>query len=99
MPTPQSTKKCPQCQQWSAWQLLPTDRCELCGALLDPRALQDARERAEQDQQKIPAMLLVEINPEDGLLMRFFKTIIRGGQLLFAAIVAFLVWLVTAVAA
>lgn len=97
--TPQSTKKCPSCQQWSVWQLLPTDRCAHCGALLDPRALQNDQDREELNNRKMPGMILVDINPEDGPFVRFFKTIVRGGQLLFAAIVAFLVWLVTAVAA
>lgn len=98
-PTPESTKKCPNCQQWSVWQLKPTDYCAHCGALLDPRALQSAVDREALANQKMPAMLLIEINPEDGPLVRFFKTIVRGGQLLFAAIMAFLVWLVTVVAA
>lgn len=98
-PAPQSSKKCPNCQQWSVWQLQPTDHCEHCGALLDPRALKNAEAREELANQKMPSVLLVEINPEDGPVTRFFKTIVRGGQLLFAAIMAFLVWLVTAVAA
>lgn len=98
-PTLESTKKCPDCQQWSGWQLQPTDRCEHCGALLDPRALQSAMAREKLANQKMPLVLLVKINPEDGPFMRFFKTIVRGGQLLFGAILAFLVWLVAAVAA
>ena len=97
--TPESTKKCPSCQQWSVWHLLPTDLCTECGALLDPRALQNAVNRDELDNREMPGMILVQIHPEDGPIVRFFKSIVRGGQLLFAAIVAFIVWLVTVVAA
>lgn len=41
----------------------------------------------------------MEIKPEDGGVLRFFKTIVRGGQLLFIAIIGFIVWLVTALLA
>jgi hypothetical protein len=93
-----STKKCPSCQQWSQWQQQATDRCEHCDELLDPRT------HAEDQQQEATERLrggiqLMEINPEDGGLTWFFKTIVRGGQLLFIAILAFIVWLVTALAA
>jgi predicted amidophosphoribosyltransferase len=93
-----STKKCPHCQQWSSWQQNPDDRCAHCGELLDPRAQKNAVAREQLANQKMPTVLLVEIKPEDGAVVRFFKTIIRGGQLLFAAIMAFFVWLVTVVA-
>lgn len=42
--------------------------------------------------------MLIEIKPEDGALVRFVKYIIRGGQLAFAALLAFMLWLVTALA-
>ncbi|WP_262895139.1 hypothetical protein [Hymenobacter jeongseonensis] len=40
----------------------------------------------------------MEINPEDAPLTRFLKTIVRGGQLAFAAILSFIMWVVAAVA-
>jgi hypothetical protein len=92
-----STKKCPACQQWSHWQQQATDQCEHCSELLDPRAHADAQQRAAQEQQK-GGIELMEIGPEDKGLVWFFKTIIRGGQLLFVAILGFIVWLVTAIA-
>jgi predicted amidophosphoribosyltransferase len=93
-----SSKKCPHCQQWSIWQQSPYDHCEHCGELLDPRAQQSAVDREQASRQKMPAAFLVEIKPEDGALVRFLKTVIRGGQLFFAAILAFIVWLVTVIA-
>lgn len=93
-----SAKKCPSCQQWSRWQLDPNDCCTHCGELLDPQAQYSAIEREKRANQKMPAVLLIEIEPNDSAVVHFFKTIIRGGQMLFAAIVAFLVWFVTIVA-
>jgi len=90
-----STKKCPHCQQWSTWQQRSDDRCEHCGELLDPQAYQSDLAREKVAQQKMPSVVLVQIKPEDGPVVRFFKTIVRGGQLAFAAILAFIVWVVT----
>jgi hypothetical protein len=90
-----ASKKCPHCQRWSAWQHTPDDRCEHCGELLDPRAQQSAIEREELEQQKMPPMFLIEIKPDDSAVVRFFKSIILGGQLAFAAILSFIIWLVT----
>ena len=90
-----SSKKCPHCEQWSTWQQRPDDRCEHCGELLDPQAQRSALARDEVAKQKMPAVMLIEIKPDDGAVVRFFKTIIRGGQLAFAAILAFIVWFVT----
>jgi hypothetical protein len=91
-----ASKKCPHCQQWSMWRQQPDDRCEHCGELLDPRAKKNAEARELLANQKTPSVILMEINPEDGPVLRFFKTIVRGGQLAFAAIITFILWVVTA---
>ncbi|UOQ98866.1 hypothetical protein MUN81_05095 [Hymenobacter sp. 5317J-9] len=89
-----STKKCPACQQWSAWQQQAADRCKHCGELLDPRAQQEAQQQAATEHLR-GGIQLVEIDPTDSRTVRFFKTIARGGQLVFIAILGFIVWLVT----
>ncbi|MDJ0366435.1 hypothetical protein QMK33_14850 [Hymenobacter sp. H14-R3] len=95
-----STKKCPSCQQWSEWQLQPSDRCTHCGQLLDPPAHHQAQQEAAAAHQKQKSPVrLIRINPEDGPALRFLKWIGRGGQLLFMAILGLLVWIATAVAA
>ena len=90
-----SSKKCPHCQQWSGWQQRPNDRCEHCGELLDPQAQCSVLAREELAKQQMPSILLIEVKPDDGAVVRFLKTIIRGGQLAFGAILAFLVWFAT----
>ncbi|WP_426060986.1 hypothetical protein [Hymenobacter sp. B1770] len=95
---PLASKKCPNCHQWSIWQQSPNDRCEHCGELLDPQAQKSAVAREKLANQKMPSVVLMEINPEDGPIKRFFKTIVRGGQLAFAAILSFIVWVVAVVA-
>ncbi len=102
MPDPNApytaTKKCPHCGRWTEWQQQPTDRCQHCGQVLEPaRAASDERRQQQADAPLAP-VLLIEIKPDDGPIVRFFKHIIRGGQLAFAAFMAFLVWLVTVAA-
>lgn len=92
-----STKKCPHCGQWSAWQQQAADRCTHCSQPLDPQRVASQQARTEQSQK--PGLTLIEIKPDDGPVLSFFKYLVRGGQLAFAAIMAFLVWLVTALAA
>jgi hypothetical protein len=91
-----STKKCPVCQQWSRWQQQAHDRCEHCGELLDPRT------HAEAQQAAIFGHHFHQLNATArrgrGGLVWLFKTMVRGGQLLFIAVIGFIVWLVTAIA-
>ena len=67
------------------------------GQLLDPQGHNRAQQQAAAEQQK-PAIRLIEIGPEDKGFVRFFKTMLRGGQLLFIALMGFFIWLVTAIA-
>jgi predicted amidophosphoribosyltransferase len=96
-PLPLATKKCPHCGQWTSWQQRPTDRCEHCGQELEPYRAASEQASQERADQAMPKIMLIEINPEDGAMLRFFKRVIQGGQLAFAGLVAFLVWVVTLV--
>ncbi|MCR5889814.1 hypothetical protein LRS06_18970 [Hymenobacter sp. J193] len=93
-----SSKKCPHCSHWSAWRQHSDDRCERCGQLLDPQLRRNEQEREELVNAKMSSVMLIEIKPEDSSFVRFFKYIIRGGQLAFAALLAFMIWVVTALA-
>lgn len=93
-----ATKKCPHCGHWTEWHQQPTDRCQHCGQVLEPYRVASDEARQRLSEQPISSLMLIEIKPEDGAVVRFFKYIIRGGQLAFAALMAFMVWLVTALA-
>ncbi|MBW3128445.1 hypothetical protein [Hymenobacter profundi] len=91
------TKKCPHCQQWSAWNQRPNDRCEHCGGFLDPRAQRRvAEENRKAIEPKEPSLL--EIQSDDNVIVRFFKRIGRVGQVVFGAILAFFIAVITFVA-
>ncbi|RSK44567.1 hypothetical protein [Hymenobacter perfusus] len=96
--TLEATKKCPACGYWSNWQQLTTDQCERCGQLLDPQRLRSEQEREALAQRPVSSLMLIEIKPDDKPLVRFFKHLIRGGQLAFGALMAFVLWLVTILA-
>ncbi|WP_303311710.1 hypothetical protein [Hymenobacter sp. BT730] len=93
-----SSKKCPHCGFWSEWRQQVDDRCERCGQLLDPVRSRSEHTREKEAKEALPGVMLIEIKPEDGKMLRFFKYIIRGGQLAFAALLAFMLWLLTALA-
>jgi hypothetical protein len=92
-----ATKKCPHCGQWTAWQQQPSDCCQWCGKVLEPYRVASNQARQTLADKAMPQMLLVDIKPDDGTALRFLKRIIRGGQLAFAALVAFFVWILTVV--
>lgn len=95
-----SEKKCPHCGQWSAWQQQHDDRCRHCGQLLDPRAqrMHTFREQQRADNKKKLAALLVAVRADDPWHVRVGKRLFNGVQLVFAAIISFIIWLATAVA-
>ena len=94
-----ASKKCPVCGQWSVWQQHDDDRCEHCGELLNPQASAQAAELERLAREPVPQFMLIEIKPTDGSLLRGLKYVARGGQLAFAAIMAFILWVVTMAAA
>jgi predicted amidophosphoribosyltransferase len=93
-----ASKKCPHCAHWSAWQQQPADRCEQCGELLDPQAQHWVEEQAAIARQPVPQFMLIAIKPTDGPVRRSLKYLVRGGQLAFAALMAFFLWFVTLLA-
>lgn len=90
-----ASKKCPHCGFWSPWQQKSDDVCQRCGQLLDPVRNRSEQLRAQESQEPLPQFMLLEIKPEDKGVVRFFKKIIRGGQLAFAATVSFILWFLT----
>lgn len=94
-----ATKKCPHCGRWTEWQQRPTDRCQHCGQVLEPqRAAADEQRQQQADEPLTKGLLLIKIKPNDNPFIKFFKYIIRGGQLAFGAFMAFVMWVLAAVA-
>lgn len=94
-----SSKKCPQCGQWSEWQQQPTDTCAHCGALLDDRILlREAAREAEAKTKNKFELKVIAINPTDSFLVKVGKRIIQAIQISFIAIVSFIIWFLTMLA-
>lgn len=91
-----STRKCPHCGQWSAWNQEPTDRCQFCQHLLDPDAFarQQAQEDRKAEEKERFTVDFIKIDPDDPFFLKFFKRIGLGFQLLFVAIMTFILWLI-----
>ncbi|GAB2940090.1 hypothetical protein GCM10027048_00410 [Hymenobacter coalescens] len=93
-----ASKRCPHCGAWSDHQHRPDDRCQHCHELLDPQGPQRAADLQKAWQWEMPPVMLIPILPTDSRLVRLFKHVVRGGQLLFAATISFILWLIAAVA-
>jgi len=88
------TKKCPHCQGWSSWNQRPNDRCDCCGKFLDPRGQQYAEQQAQQASEPNSTPTF-KIQPDDGAVVRFFKRMGRAGQIVFGALLALFIAIVT----
>jgi hypothetical protein len=95
----QSSKKCPQCGEWSDWNGEITDCCQHCGALLsDKSSLRAAARVAEQQEKKGFELGLIPIHPTDSWPVVLAKRLVQAIQISFVAIVSFLLWLLTLLA-
>jgi hypothetical protein len=92
-----SIKKCPSCGEWSGWNLSIDDTCDFCGALLDPKAVEARDRREEREAVDKPIIKLIPIYPDDHPVLKFLKTIARGAQLVFMALISFFIWLIAVV--
>src|SRR5436189_6329940 len=95
-----SSRKCPNCGQWSAWNQAPDDKCEHGEGVLDPQGLKNRQEQEEEAfrQKKNLNIALIEIFPYDPPITRFGKRIVQGFQLSLMAIISFIIWVVTVLA-
>lgn len=93
-----SVKKCPECHQWSDWQVNIEDNCVHCGKPLSPSELKDREELKELEQQnKSFSINVVSIKEDDNILVVIAKRIIQAIQLSIMVIVSFILWIVTVV--
>ena len=91
-------KRCPNCGQWSGHHQQPDDRCEHCGQLLDPQAVAKNEALEKAWKWELDKTVLVNIDPDEPWLLRMLKYGMRGGQIVFAAILSFILWLVAVLA-
>ncbi|MDQ3073202.1 MAG: hypothetical protein M3Q97_08085 [Bacteroidota bacterium] len=92
-----SFRKCPSCSKYSHWHGNAGDKCEFCSTLLDPQRLAEENFRSEENK-KGSHVFLVTVEPDDNFIVAFFKRIAIFAQLIFMAIVSFILWVTAAVA-
>lgn len=93
---PISEKKCPSCGKWTIWNQGKEDLCAYCGALLS-----DFEQKKEERGEKIRTAPsgLFPVKQYDPLLIKLGKYTINIIHLIFTAVMSFIVWLITFVAA
>ena len=99
MTTFQSSKKCPECGEWSDWNQQISDTCQHCGALLSQQEfLRVAAREAAQQEKKGFEVGLISIHPNDSWPVVALKRLVQAIQISFVAVVSFIIWLLTMLA-
>jgi uncharacterized membrane protein YvbJ len=91
-----SEKKCPTCGKWTVWNQDKEDLCTHCGVLLS-----DFEQKKEERGEKIrtaPAGIF-PVKHNEPLFLKWGKYTINTAHLIFTAVMSFIVWLITFVAA
>jgi predicted amidophosphoribosyltransferase len=94
----QASKKCPDCGQWSDWNMEVTDTCQHCGALLSDRTSLNAASREAEENKEAFHIGLIQIHPADSWLVVAVKRMVQALQISFVAIVSFIIWFLTLLA-
>ena len=81
--------KCDHCHQWTDGHKA---FCSHCGEMLTEIQLEYERQKRTEDADL--RHLLININPDDPIIIRFFKRIIRTVQIIFFALLSFMMWLI-----
>lgn len=93
-----SVKKCPECGEWSSWNVNIEDLCSHCNKPLSPVELKNQADLDELDRQnKNFSITVVQIKEDDNIIVVAVKRVIQAVQLSVMAIVSFVIWLVTVV--
>ncbi len=91
-----SEKKCPSCGDWTPWNREKEDVCLHCGAALSDF---EQKKQAREEKMRAAPTGLFPVNPTDGVFIKAGKYTINTLNFVFTAIVSFIVWLITFVAA
>jgi DNA-directed RNA polymerase subunit RPC12/RpoP len=94
--------RCPACKKFSHTDGSVEATCEHCGSYLQPIALKEKLQAEEAERQRKlkheHPVFWVNVKPGDSSLRKSFVRLMQGGQLMYAAIVSFLLWVVAIVA-
>lgn len=82
-------KKCKQCGEWTDGN---RNTCSFCGTELDSQYKKEIQRRIDLGDPTVP---LIQVNDDDPLWMKIAKRPIQVAQLIFYAVLAFLVYLTT----
>jgi len=82
-------KRCKNCREWTNGKL---DHCTFCGAELDAEYKKEIQKRIDLGDPKVP---LLQVHDHDPVWLKLVKRPIQVAQLIFYAIIAFLVYLTT----
>ena len=82
-------KRCKNCNNWTDGKL---DNCSFCGAELDAEYKKEIQKRNDLGDPKVP---LIQIHEHDPFWVKIAKRPIQVAQLIFCAIIAFLIYLTT----
>ncbi|MGZ5242429.1 MAG: hypothetical protein ACXWDO_05380 [Bacteroidia bacterium] len=97
-----AVKKCPNCGKFSHYDYSVEAKCEFCGAILDPRTFEAAKAKEEKEQQAQlkheHPVFWVSIKPSDSSLTVLGKQVLRAAQIIYMAIISFLLWITAIVA-
>ena len=94
--------RCPACKKFSHTDGSVEATCEHCGSYLQPIALKEKLQVEEQERQRKlkheHPVFWVNVKPDDTNFRKSVVRLMQGGQLIYAAIVSFLLWVVAIVA-
>jgi hypothetical protein len=94
--------RCPACKKFSHSNGTVEATCEHCGAYLEPVRMKEKLSAQEKEMERIRKhehpVFWVNVKPGDSGFRRAFVRLMQGGQLFYAAIVSFILWIVALVA-
>lgn len=83
--------KCPECGTWNSKN---AETCENCGHQLQQKEKEDFAQRQKEQDLNTAYRPLVEIKPNDPIIIKILKYPVRLSQMAFYAIAGFIGWLI-----
>lgn len=94
--------KCPSCKKFSHSDGTAEATCEHCGAYLDPVEVKSKQKYEEEKRQAElkheHPVFWVNVKPGDGAFRASFVRFVQGAQIVYMAIISFILWIVAIIA-